>query len=113
MMPPTASCSAPRRVAASVVTSSGSDKESFLDSWRRLRLVVPDEFVLPAFPNIVESQRSGHQIVLTSSRFDSKFEASIRATGAAISEIERMTLEEIFISSVQNTAEMTRGDIAA
>jgi ABC-2 type transport system ATP-binding protein len=85
---------------------SSADKETFLDSWRRLRLLVPDGFVMDDLPDIVESQRSGHQLVLTSSNFDASLEEKIRSSGATISEIERLTLEEIFLASVAgaNTA---------
>jgi ABC-2 type transport system ATP-binding protein len=79
---------------------SSADKETFLDSWRRLRLLVPDGFVMDDLPDIVESQRSGHQLVLTSSNFDPSLEEKIKSSGATISEIERLTLEEIFLASV-------------
>ena len=77
------------------------DKESFLDSWRRLRLVVNDDFVLPNLSGIVEVQRAGHQVVLIVSDFDAALEARVRSTGAAINEVQRLTLEEIFIASVE------------
>jgi ABC-2 type transport system ATP-binding protein len=85
---------------------SSADKETFLDSWRRLRLLVPDGFVMDDLPDIVESQRSGQQLVLTSSNFDPSLEDKIKSSGATISEIERLTLEEIFLASVAgaNTA---------
>jgi len=85
---------------------SSEDKETFLDSWRRLRLLVPDGFVMDDLPDIVESQRSGHQLVLTSSNFDASLEEKIKRSGATINEIERLTLEEIFLASVAgaNTA---------
>ena len=81
---------------------SSQDKETFLDSWRRLRLVVPDGFVLPELPDIVDVQSTGHQVVLTCSNFGPGLEDRIRNTGATISEIERLTLEEIFIASVHS-----------
>jgi len=80
---------------------SSRDKESFLDSWRRLRLIVEDGFVIPDLPEIIETQQSGHQVVLTCSDYDPSLEERIRATGATINEVERLTLEEIFITSVQ------------
>ena len=82
---------------------SSKDKETFLDSWRRLRLVVPDNFVMPDLENIVETQQSGHRVVLTSSAYGPGLEERIRNSGATINEVERLTLEEIFIASVQST----------
>ena len=81
---------------------SCQDKEMFLDSWRRLRLVVGDNFVMPDLPDIVDVQRAGHQVVITSSDFGPGLEDRIRNAGATINEVERLTLEEIFIASVQS-----------
>lgn len=80
---------------------SSRDKESFLDSWRRLRLVVDDAFELPRMPEIVECRRSGHQVVLTLSDYDTALQARLKSAGATISQVERLTLEEIFIASVE------------
>lgn len=77
------------------------DKETFLDSWRRLRLVVEDGFELPRLPQVVESRRAGHQLVLTLSDYGPDLEARVRSTGAVINHVERLTLEEIFIASVE------------
>ena len=92
---------------------SSQDKETFLDSWRRLRLVVPDDYVMPELPDIVETQRSGHQVVITSSQFTPSLEERIRATGATINKVERLTLEEIFIASVQNQGDKDIADTSA
>ena len=80
---------------------ASKDKETFLDSWRRLRLVVPDGFSMETLPGVVDTQRAGHQVVLTSSDFSPALESRIRNTGATITEVQRMSLEEIFIASVQ------------
>ncbi len=92
---------------------SSEDKETFLDSWRRLRLVVPDDYVMPELPDIVETQRSGHQVVITSSNFTASLEERIRNTGATINEVQRLTLEEIFIASVQNADDEDVADTSA
>lgn len=80
---------------------ASDDKESFLDSWRRLRLVVEDGYVLPDIPEAVEVQQMGHQIVLTLSGHSEMLEAKLKASGAVIDEVQRLTLEEIFIASVE------------
>ncbi len=79
---------------------ASEDKETFLDGWRRLRLVVGDGYQLPALPGIVESQPAGHQLVLTVSGYGPVLEQHLKASGATIHDVERMTLEEIFIASV-------------
>ncbi len=81
---------------------ASDDKESFLDSWRRLRLLVADDYTLPDLPEAVEVQRLGHQIVLTLSGYSEAVGASLTASGASIDDIQRLTLEEIFIASVES-----------
>jgi ABC-2 type transport system ATP-binding protein len=88
---------------------ASDDKESFLDSWRRLRLVVEDGYSLPSLPEAVDVQQMGHQIVLTLSGHSEALEAKLKASGAAINDSQRLTLEEIFIASV----EAGRGPVAA
>ncbi len=80
---------------------ASDDKESFLDSWRRLRLVVEDGYSLPDLPEAVEVQQLGHQIVLTLSGYSEAIGERLKATGAAIDDVQRLTLEEIFIASVE------------
>lgn len=85
----------------SIVASD--DKESFLDSWRRLRLVVEDGYSLPEVPGVIDTQRSGRQIVLTLSGYSDPVAAQLKASGATINEVQRLTLEEIFIASVESS----------
>lgn len=83
---------------------SADDKETFLDSWRRLRLVIKDDFVLPVLEDIVETKRSGHQLVLTSSNYRPDLTERLTQAGASVTEVERLTLEEIFIASVESNS---------
>ncbi len=85
----------------SIVASD--DKETFLDSWRRLRLVVGDRYRLPDMSGLIEVQRSGHQIVLTLAGYSDALQEKLTASGAAINEVQRLTLEEIFIASVESS----------
>lgn len=78
-----------------------NDKESFLDGWRRLRLVVPDGYQLPNLQGVHEIQHLGHQILLTSNNYTPALAEIIKATGACIRDTERLSLEEIFIATVQ------------
>ena len=82
---------------------SSRDKESFLDSWRRIRLVVEDGFQLPALPQVVEAQQSGKQVVLTCNDYDPTLDDKLRNAGAIINDVERLTLEEIFVASVESS----------
>ena len=77
------------------------DKESFLDGWRRLRLEVSDEFQVPDIAGIKEVEHSGHQATITVSDFTDALQHQFESVGH-VQEIERLTLEEIFLTSVQH-----------
>ena len=76
------------------------DKEAFLDRWRRLSLDVPHGVELPAPPGVVETSRSGRVAVVTVDRFRPELAAAYSAAGATVREVQRMTLEEIFVAVV-------------
>ncbi|MEM9529295.1 MAG: ABC transporter ATP-binding protein [Pseudomonadota bacterium] len=92
----------------SIVASQ--EKEAFMDSWRRLRLVVNGDFKMPSLKQLVESQQSGRQLTLTVSDFSEALEQQVRETGAEIRQVERLTLEEIFIASVEAHQRAARAD---
>jgi ABC-2 type transport system ATP-binding protein len=77
-----------------------ADKESFLDRWRRLRLEVPAEGRLPELPG-TEYAGSGRLVVATTDRFEPALPAVFEAAGARVTAIEPLTLEEIFLTTVQ------------
>lgn len=81
---------------------ANDDKETFLDSWRRLRMVAADDYPLPSNAQMVDCQRSGSQLVMTLSNYDAALEQQIRDSGAEIRQVERLTLEEIFVLSVES-----------
>lgn len=81
------------------------DKESYLDRWRRLRLDVPPGVTLPALDGIVASSSTGRIAVLTTNRFTQALAAACTSAGAAVSAVETMTLEEIFVAEVQQRRE--------
>jgi ABC-2 type transport system ATP-binding protein len=81
------------------------DKESYLERWRRVRLDVPPGIVLPAAPGIVASTRSGRLAALTASRFDPALTSLYQQAGATVLGVEVMTLEEIFVATVQRRRE--------
>jgi ABC-2 type transport system ATP-binding protein len=83
-----------------------ADKESLLDRWRRLRLVVPATAALPHLPGIVEVGGSDRLPVLTTSQFDPSVLSLCTDRGATVQAVDTMTLEEIFVANVQSRREL-------
>jgi ABC-2 type transport system ATP-binding protein len=81
------------------------DKESYLERWRRVRLEVPPGIVLPSAPGIVGSTRNGRLAAVTASRYDPAMSALFQAAGATVLAVDPMTLEEIFVATVQRRRE--------
>jgi ABC-2 type transport system ATP-binding protein len=81
------------------------DKEIFLDRWRRLRLVVPPDAVLPRFPGIVEVGGSSRLPVLTTNCFEPAMVSVCNDMGATVQAVDNMTLEEIFVANVHSKRE--------
>ncbi len=77
------------------------DKETFLESWRRIRLEAPPETALPELSGVAHVKRSGRLAVATANRFDPEMAEAYRQAGAAVQKVEPMTLEEIFVANVQ------------
>jgi ABC-2 type transport system ATP-binding protein len=78
-----------------------SDKESFLERWRRLRLEVPAGVNLPILPQVVASSGSGKLINIISNNYSPAINAAYHAAGATVYAVEAMSIEEIFVASVQ------------
>ena len=83
------------------------DKEKLLDSWRRIRLQVPDDFTMPPTEGVVDVQRTGHLAVVTTNAYCEGNHAAFTSAGASISAVERLTLEEIFLASVSDSQEVS------
>jgi ABC-2 type transport system ATP-binding protein len=81
------------------------DKEVFLDRWRRLRLVLPPDGVVPRLPGVVEVGGSGRLPVLTTNRFDPAMLSTCNDLGATVQAVDTMTLEEIFVANVHSRRE--------
>ena len=81
------------------------DKESFLDRWRRLRLVLPPDGVVPRLPDIVQVGGSGRLPVLTTNRFEPAMVSVCNDMGATVQAVDTMTLEEIFVANVHSRRE--------
>ena len=79
-----------------------SNKEDFLDRWRRIQVQLPPGTALPDLPNIVHRQIDGHFVTLTTNQFSEGLQALI---GPHITGIQRMNLEEIFVANVMHHRE--------
>lgn len=82
-----------------------SDKDTFVDRWRRLHLDVPPGVVLPAMAGLVQTMVSGRAAILTTQAYTPGLEAACVQAGATVREVQRMTLEEIFVSTVMRNRE--------
>lgn len=76
------------------------DKETFLDRWRRLRLVVPQGVTLPDALGVVSIDRAGQLATLTTDRYDPALLAVYELAGARVHAVDRLTLEEVFVATV-------------
>lgn len=87
------------------------NKEDFLDGWRRIRLTGSGP--LPKLANIRDVQTSGSLWTVTVSGYDDGVPAQFSQAGFAVTAVERLTLEEIFLSIVQSARAATKTDLAA
>lgn len=83
------------------VVDSG-DKEQFLERWRRIEVQRPPGTALPELPDIVDHACDGHFHTLTTNRFD---ERQLAQLGATVRNVQRMSLEEIFVANVMHHRE--------
>jgi len=74
-----------------------SDKEGFLERWRRIHVQLPPGGALPEVPNIVGNARDGQFVTLTTNHFS---DAQIAQLGSQVRDVQRMSLEEIFVANV-------------
>ena len=82
------------------------EKESLLERWRRVRLVVPPSTALPQLPGIVEVAGTERLPVLTTSQFDPEVVSLCQNRGVTVQAVDSMTLEEIFVANVQSRREL-------
>jgi ABC-2 type transport system ATP-binding protein len=87
-----------------------TDKETFLDRWRRLRLEVPQNVDLPVLSQMVGLQKSGRQAVVTINGYEPEVASAYQAAGAIVQKVENMTLEEIFIANVEHSRKGRKHD---
>ena len=81
-----------------------SDKETFLDRWRRLQLDVPSGVVVArAAGRRSTSQRAAGVAIATTNAYTPELGAAFTRAGATVRDVQRMTLEEIFVANVMNS----------
>lgn len=78
------------------------DKEAFLDRWRRLDVELPEGTGpdLGAVPGVAAVTRSGRLAALTVDAWRPELPAQLAQAGVRVSDIHRLTLEEIFVAAV-------------
>jgi len=81
---------------------ASSDKEDFLERWRRIEVQLPSGAALPELPNIVGRSSDGHFHVLTTNQFSDEH---ISRLGNTVRNVHRMSLEEIFVANVMHHRE--------
>jgi len=74
-----------------------SDKEDFLERWRRIHVQLPANTALPELPGIVSRVIDGQFVTLTTNTFS---EALLALLGNTVRNVQRMSLEEIFVANV-------------
>ncbi|HEY4363807.1 MAG TPA: ABC transporter ATP-binding protein [Bryobacteraceae bacterium] len=82
-----------------------SDKETYLDRWRRLRLEVPAGIGLPALRGVIAVKQEGRIAIATANAFEADLPNAYERTGARVQRVENMTLEEIFVANVEHSRE--------
>ena len=78
-----------------------SDKESFLDRWRRLHLDVPAG-VTPPEPAGSSRRRRGGRVGRHDEEPPPELDAAYARSGVTVRQVQRMTLEEIFVANVMS-----------
>jgi ABC-2 type transport system ATP-binding protein len=81
---------------------ASSNKEDFLDRWRRIDVQLPQGSTLPELPHIVGRASDGHFHTLTTNQFS---ELQIARLGSSVRNVHRMNLEEIFVANVMHHRE--------
>ncbi len=82
---------------------AASDKEDFLERWRRVQLRLPAGEPAWQLPEIVSCERDGSLATLTVDGFS---DALLARLGAPVQAVQRMSLEEIFVATVMHSRDV-------
>jgi len=74
-----------------------NDKEDFLERWRRIHLQLPPGVTLPHLPGIVSRVVDGQFSTLTTNSYS---DGLLALLGNTVRDVQRMSLEEIFVANV-------------
>lgn len=77
------------------------DKESFLDSWRRILCRGAWTDALRALPGVASARDSAPIIEIKTGAFDASTLPALQALGLSVEAVEPMTLEDIFVTTVR------------
>lgn len=88
------------------------NKEDFIDGWRRLRLTNMNNYSLPNLSNIKDVQQSGRLCTVTVNNYEDSMPEQFTNVGLQINNIERLTLEEIFLANVLSTKASNKKEAA-
>lgn len=80
-----------------------SDKETFLERWRRVAVDLPPGAQLPPMPGVVDLSLGERHATLTTDQYTSELKSRLEHAGARLHEVQRMSLEEIFVASVMRS----------
>jgi ABC-2 type transport system ATP-binding protein len=80
-----------------------SDKEDFLERWRRIQMQVPAGTSLPDLPHVVSRVEDGQFVTITTNRFSDDL---LKFLGSGVRHVQRMSLEEIFVANVMHHREL-------
>ncbi len=79
---------------------ASNDKESFLEVWRRVRVTLPENVSVESLPGVKECRILGHTALLTTNAFSDALSATWQGAGVAITGVDTLTLEEIFLAEI-------------
>jgi ABC-2 type transport system ATP-binding protein len=82
---------------------ASSDKDDFLERWRRIEVQLPQGAALPEIPHIIGQASDGHFHTLTTDQFS---ELQLARLGSSVRNVHRMNLEEIFVANVVHHREV-------
>jgi ABC-2 type transport system ATP-binding protein len=80
---------------------ASQDKEAFLSSWRRILCHGEWRQALSSLPEVVNVRQSGTVVEIKVRNFSDIFLSRLMQSGIAISSVEPMNLEDIFVTSVR------------
>ena len=84
---------------------ASSNRDDFLEKWKFIKLHAPEAWEVPSVQGLRLESRHRNLHVLSFSQFGVELPSELQEPGVVIESIEKMTLEEIFVSSVMRGRE--------